>query len=98
MLPSWAFPSKRGSRTLSGVSEFALVPANGSSWLCLVLSFPQRDKVRWLFSLGVVFLFCKPRAEEEAGSCFPLVFLACSLHWQAGLRSLGQGKRAASLS
>lgn len=67
------------------------MPANGSSRLRLVLSFPQRDKVRWLFSLGVVFLFCKPRAEEEAGSCFP-VFLACSLHWQAGLHSLEHGE------
>lgn len=39
VLPSWAFPGKQGSQTLSGVSEFALLLANGSSRLCLVLSF-----------------------------------------------------------
>lgn len=73
--------------------QFALVPASGSSQLHLVLIFPWRDKVCWLFNLGVVFLFCKPRVEEEAGSCFPLVFLACSLHWQTGLHSLGHRER-----
>lgn len=93
MLPTWAFPCKQGSWTLRGASEFAPVPANGSSQLCLVLSFPQKDKVCWLFSPGVVFLFCKPRVKEETGTCFTLVFLACPLHWQAGLRSLGQGER-----
>lgn len=82
---------------LSGVLEFALVPVNSSSLLCLVLSFPQRDKVHWLFSLSVVFLFCKPRAEEAAESCFPLVFLACCLHWKAGLHALGHRERAAGL-
>lgn len=59
---------------------------------CASCSAFQRDKVHWPFSPGVAFLFCRPRVEEETGSCFPLVFLACSLHWQAGLHSLGQGE------
>ena len=73
-LPSSASRGKQGPRTLGGTSEFALLPVNGGSWLRLVLGRPQRDKVRRLFSLAVVFLLCKPRAEEGAGSCFPLVF------------------------
>lgn len=92
VLPSWAFPGKQESQMLSEASEFALVSANGSSHCTWCSAFPK-GKVCWLFSLGVDFLFCKPRAEEEAESCFPLMFSGCSLHWQAGLHSLGYGER-----